>query len=221
MLGAKPSNVLSWLEKTCIWHWAATGRPACSGNWQSLCRLARSASQAPSPGTLDFHCGRWIFAEAKPWWVQSTGGGGSRSEILLSVRHESNLGNIYGAEKTGLVYKMPANSKLSVRDEEHIAAHSVCCLAGVVALWGSLGQPAFLTYVLWDREERALLPRGQWARAGGERSRGGQAAALREGPSLQGFKDLFKHLYLRIYVIQLIGFLYLTSYFAPIFYAGF
>lgn len=38
---------------------------------------------------------------------------------------------------------------------------------------------------------------------------------------LQGVRDLFKYLYLRIYVIQLIRFLYLTSYFAPIFYAQF
>lgn len=38
---------------------------------------------------------------------------------------------------------------------------------------------------------------------------------------LQGTRDLLKYFYLRIHVIQLIRFLYLTSYFAPIFYAEF
>lgn len=82
-------------------------------------------------------------------------------EMLLSVLRESNFGNIYGAEKTSLVYKMPANSKLSLRDEEHIAAHSVCCLACVAAVWGSLGKPVFPMYILLNREGRLLLPRGQ------------------------------------------------------------
>lgn len=78
--------------------------------------------------------------------------------MLLSVLHEYNLGNIYGAEKTDLVYKMPANSKLSLRDEEYIAAHSFGCLARVVAV---LGQPVFPMYVLLNREGRLLLPRWQ------------------------------------------------------------
>lgn len=93
----KTSNILSQLGKKCIWHWAVTWRCAYWGVWQSLYRLAKSASEAarPPPGTLDFHCSRWIFAEARPWWAQSAAGGeGLRLEMLLSDLHASKLGNI-------------------------------------------------------------------------------------------------------------------------------
>lgn len=40
-----------------------------------------------------------------------------------------------------LFIKMSANSKVSLRDEEHIASQSICCLACVIAVGGSLGQP--------------------------------------------------------------------------------
>lgn len=126
----KTKSCFELIGKKCIQHWAIVWRLAYLRLWQSLCGLARSASKfpCPSPGTLDFHRSRWISAEARPRWAQSTaGGGGSRLEMLLSTLHESNLGNIYGAEKTGLVYKMPAGSKLPLRDEEHTAACSVCC----------------------------------------------------------------------------------------------
>lgn len=43
--------------------------------------------------------------------------------MFLSVLYQSSLGNVYGVEKTA-----PANSKLSLRDEEHIAVHSVVWL---------------------------------------------------------------------------------------------
>lgn len=66
--------------------------------------------------------------------------------MLLSVLHVSNLGNIYSAEKTGLVYKMAANSKLSLRDEGHIASHSLCCLGCVVTVLGQFGA-ACVSYV--------------------------------------------------------------------------
>lgn len=57
------------------------------------------------------------------------------------------------------------------------------------------------------------------------RERQGEAGSSHEGGTcptrLQGARDLFKYLHFRIYVIQLIKILYLTSYFAPIFYAEF
>lgn len=47
-----------------------------------------------------------------------------------------------------LFIKMSANSEVSLRDEEHIASQSICCLACVAAVWGSLGQPVLPMVVL-------------------------------------------------------------------------
>lgn len=73
--------------------------------------------------------------------------------MLLSVPLESSLGNIYVPEKTEEIsfIKVSANSKVPLRDKNHVASQSIC-LACVAAVWGSLGQPVLALVVLLNKE---------------------------------------------------------------------
>lgn len=93
---------------------------------------------------------------------------------------------------------MSANSKVSLRDEEHIASQSICCLAYVAAVWSSLGQPVFPMVVLCltlGREVASALraqSQSRWteqqAEAGSKVDRGIFSTML------LGTRDLFKYL---------------------------
>lgn len=99
-----------------------------------------------------------------------------------------------------LFIKMSADNKVSLRDEEHIPSQSICCLACVAAVWGSLGQ--FGT---------ACASHGCSVKLGGEMASAPRAGSqsrwtvgLGEAGSrtergifptmLQGTRDLFKYL---------------------------
>lgn len=185
MLSAKPSNILIWLEKMCM----ALSSPMEMCFFRSLCRLARSASEVScsAAGTLDFYWDRLILLK------QELG------ELIGLLEEEVQgwkccfqsslnpaLGIFMFQRRCVLFIKMSANSKVSLRDEDHVASQSICCLACAAAAWGSLGQPVLPMVVLLNKEGRWLLPQGQ---SGGQRDRVRQEAGWSEGSSLQCFRE--------------------------------
>lgn len=178
MLGGKPSNILMWSGKMCM----ALSNPTEMCFFRIFSRLARSAREVscPAAGTLDFHWGRLILLK------QDTG------ELIrlleegvqvLKCYFQSSLNPALGIlmfqRRQVLFIKMSANSKVSLRDEDHIASQSICCLACAAAVGGSLGQPGLPMVVLLNKE----------GRAGRQRGRVRQEAGWREGSSLQCFRE--------------------------------